>query len=321
LMQRFTLDVLGKAVYDYEFNYLDGESDILKSYNFAITETANVLRVILPFYELLPLESTGKFKQATMVLRDLAEQLVTKSRSKQAEAKNCLLDFMITEEQQDFTHEELLANINVLFIAGHETTSVALTWVLYLLAKHPTAQDKLYNELMQYRKQWNTSSNGNETLLNSLGNIEYLNWVIKEGMRLYPPLATLPSRMMSDKSETLLGYNIPSGTLVNVCVFSVHHDEKYWPNPFEFRPERFSHEESANRPSYAYLPFGLGVRTCLGNNFSLQEQRIFISLLLEKYELVLEDPDLELKCKTNSFIHALDEPVHSGGIVFKKRGK
>lgn len=195
------------------------------------------------------------------------------------------------------------------FLAGHETTSVALTWLLYLLAKHESIQEKLFQEISIILQ-------GRTPTYEDIAKLEYTLCAIKEGMRMYPPIALLPGRILSE-DDTIMDYSIPKGTLVNVAVFCIHHNEKYWPNPFEFRPERFLHEESVKRPAHAYLPFGNYARTCLGNNFSLNEQRVFISLLLQKYKLRLVEPNKELEINPHAFVLQMKED--KGGIIFEQR--
>src|SRR5688572_3429416 len=90
-------------------------------------------------------------------------------------------------------------------------------------------------------------------------------------------------------------YFVPKGHLVNCLVYSIHHDPKIYNDPESFRPERFSEEESKGRPSYAYLPFGIGARTCIGNKFAMLEQAVILVELLRKYRVELIDPNYEIK--------------------------
>jgi cytochrome P450 len=114
-----------------------------------------------------------------------------------------------------------------------------------------------------------------------INSMEYLNDVIRETMRLYSPVGGLTPKIVAEDTE-ICGYHVPEGTLITVALWSVHHSEVYYgPTVNEFRPERWQGEEGKNIPTFAHVPFSAGARVCIGNNFSLVEQRLFLVKLLQ----------------------------------------
>ncbi|CEG64279.1 hypothetical protein RMATCC62417_01282 [Rhizopus microsporus] len=180
------------------------------------------------------------------------------------------------------TEEQLRHNIAVIFLAGHETTANTLAFCLYNLAKYKHVQDKLRKEVIEIL--------GNEPVdvtptLEELKRMEYLNMVIKENLRLNGPADTVLPREAAE-DVTLAGTFIPKGTLLNLDIGSIHRDPRVWKNPEEFIPERFGpNGEQGDHTGFTWIPFSSGSRQCIGMNFSLAEQRIFLAMTLKKYEI------------------------------------
>jgi cytochrome P450 len=146
-----------------------------------------------------------------------------------------------------------------------------------LLSKHQDVQKKLRNEIKKnlYEDNKRIEINNENTK-----NIDYLNFVIKEGMRLFPPIAAIPLKKTT--KEVVLGdYKLPKGTLVQVNVRLIQRDPEIFDEPELFKPDRWSEEAQSKKkiPLYSWIPFSQGPRICIGNNFSLMEQRIFLWLV------------------------------------------
>ena len=152
----------------------------------------------------------------------------------------------------------------MIFIAGHATTAVAMTFVWYLLSKHPWAEAKLHQELAtgvrgrppKYRDCLNFSA--------------YTRQVIQEAMRLYPPAPSLEARKLV-ADDVLCGCHIPKGAQVAIMPWILHRHRTLWDEPDRFEPDRFSPENSAGRDRFAWLPFGGGPRICIGAALALTE--------------------------------------------------
>lgn len=124
---------------------------------------------------------------------------------------------------------------------------------------------------------------GREPQAADLPALQYTGMVFEEAMRLYPPVWTISREATMD--DEVAGVKIPKGTTVMLSPYAMHRNEEFWPEPEEFRPERFHPDEVAKRPRYSYFPFGGGPRVCLGNRFALMEAKIMMSMVLQRYRL------------------------------------
>ena len=168
--------------------------------------------------------------------------------------------------------------ILTLFIAGHETTASGLAWALYLLARHPEAYDQAQREA--------DALTGDRVALDDLERLPYCLKVFKESLRMYAPIYLFGRQAM--EPVTVDGYELPTGTIVLICPYAMHHRADLWPEPHRFDPERFTPEAEQARPREAYLPFSGGPRTCIGNHFALMEGPIVLATLLRRMQFSFE---------------------------------
>jgi cytochrome P450 len=165
-----------------------------------------------------------------------------------------------------------------IFLAGHETTAMALTWTWFLLSQHPAVESKLHAEI-------DSVLGGRAPSHDDLSKLSYTRMVIDESMRIYPPVHTIARQAIGE--DTLVGRRIPKGSTVMIAPWVLHRHVKLWENPAAFDPERFSAERSAGRARFSYLPFGGGKRICIGAAFSLAEAVILLATLAQRYKLRL----------------------------------
>jgi cytochrome P450 len=176
------------------------------------------------------------------------------------------------------TDEQLRVEVTTFLLAGQETTSLALTWTWYLLSQHPSAREKLENEI-------DAVLGGRPPDYADLANLPYLRMVLDESMRLYPPAWGFSRQAMAD--DELGGYRLPKGWLAFIIPWVMHRHPAYWSDPERFDPERFSPERSADRPKFVYIPFGAGPRQCIGNQFATIEAQLTLATLVQQYRLQL----------------------------------
>ncbi|OQV25021.1 Cytochrome P450 3A9 [Hypsibius exemplaris] len=178
------------------------------------------------------------------------------------------------------TENELVANCFVFLLAGYETTANALAFSTYLLAKHPEVQERLYADIM-------LAMGEQEELCfeDSSMKLPYLEAVIKESLRMFPPITGFVMRECKE-SCVIKNISIPEGMAILIPVWSLHHDPEYWPEPHLFNPDRFMGENAANIPQMAFMAFGDGPRNCIGMSFAMMEIRITIVRMLQKYQLL-----------------------------------
>jgi cytochrome P450 len=179
---------------------------------------------------------------------------------------------------ETMTDEQLRVEVTTFLLAGQETTSLALTWVWYLLSQHRAAQRRLEDEV-------DAALDGRPPEYNDLVNLPYARMVIDEAMRLYPPAWGFSRQAIA--ADQIGGFNLPSGFLVFVVPYVLHRLPAFWNDPDVFDPERFTPERSADRPKFVYLPFGAGPRQCIGNQFALIEAHLVVATLAQRYRLHL----------------------------------
>lgn len=187
-----------------------------------------------------------------------------------------LLHTVDASSGERFSFEEILDQVSMLFLAGHETTASSLTWTLYCLSLDQDAQQKAYNEIISINKDGKFS-------INDIKNMKYLTNVFKEALRLYPPVGFFARQ---SKGEAKIRDKVlQKGSGVVVAPWLIHRHDDFWEAPHEFRPDR--HNESI--PKEKYMPFGLGERICIGQGFAMQEAIIILANILREFKLELKD--------------------------------
>lgn len=174
--------------------------------------------------------------------------------------------------------QEVRDQIITIFLAGHETTAMAMTWTWFLLSQHPQEESKLHAEL-------DSVLGGRAPTHEDLSKLRYTRMVVEESMRIYPPVHTIGRAALAD--DTLAGRRIPKGSTILIAPWLLHRHVKLWENPGRFDPERFSPERSEARPRFSYMPFGGGKRICIGAAFALAEATILLATLAPRYSLRL----------------------------------
>lgn len=187
-----------------------------------------------------------------------------------------LLRVVDADTNKHFSFNEILDQVSMLFLAGHETTASSLTWTLYCLSLDKDAQEKAYEEVMRIEKSAKFS-------IQNIKDMQYLTNVFKESLRLYPPVGFF-ARQTKEKT-TIRGQILEKGAGVVVAPWLIHRHDDFWENPHEFRPER----HNANIPKEKYMPFGLGERICIGQGFAMQEAIIILANIIREFKLEIQE--------------------------------
>lgn len=241
------------------------------------------LRGYLPFLPAwFPLPGTRRFNRVMKRLSETINHIIELGRESKADSGN-LLSMLIravdTETNESMTNQQLFDEIMMIFIAGFETTSTALTWLFYLLQQHPKVKERTIAEIQEVV--------GTETpTLEDVQRLNYLRMVIQETMRYYPPVAMLPRTAVTDVN--LGEHNLSAGTIVLLYFYGLHHNPTEWKNPERFDPERFSTDGLQARSRFAYLPFSIGPRQCIGNEFAMLESMLIVTRILQRYYINLD---------------------------------
>ncbi|EAI3890630.1 cytochrome P450 [Campylobacter jejuni] len=187
-----------------------------------------------------------------------------------------LLLVVDADTNKRFSFEEILDQVAMLFLAGHETTASSLTWTLYLLSLYPKEQEKAYEEITQVLQ-------GGAIEISHLRQFKYLTNIFKESLRLYPPVGFFARE--AKKDAQVRDKLIKKGSGVVIAPWLIHRHEEFWTNPHGFNPSRFEGEYKKD----AYLPFGVGERICIGQGFAMQEAILILANILKTYKLELEE--------------------------------
>ncbi len=278
-LMQVTLRVAGQTLFSRD---LIGEANLLGD---AFTDTSEYVNFRLnnPFV-LPPVVPTPRNRKFTRALKVLDETIYSIIRERRAsgEDKPDLLSMLMNARDEDtgegMDDKTLRNEVAVMLFAGHETTAATLTWAFYLLSQHPEVEQRLQAELSEVLA-------GRAPAIDDLPKLRYNRMVIDETLRLYPPAWSM-SRQSLDE-DVIGGYRLPAGASLNVCINNVHRDPRFWDEPDRFDPERFLPERGANRPHFAYLPFGGGPRLCIGNQFALTEAQLVLAMVAQQYELRL----------------------------------
>jgi cytochrome P450 len=163
-------------------------------------------------------------------------------------------------------------------VAGHETTANALSWLWYLLARHPDAEARLHDEVDRVL-------GGRTPGHADLARLAWTRMVIEEALRLYPPAHAVSRIAIGD--DRIGGVRVPAGSNVSISMYMTHRNPNLWRDPERFDPERFMPAAVAQRHRFAYLPFGGGPRICIGSGFALAEAQVIVAMVAQRYRLRL----------------------------------
>jgi cytochrome P450 len=203
-------------------------------------------------------------------------------RRRQEAPGHDLLQILMDARYSDgegMSDELVLSESMQLLVAGHETSSNALSWLLYLLSSRPDCLERL-------KQEFDSVLGGAPLSYSDVPKLEFAAQVIQEGLRLYPPFWMVDRMALSDDSVGDLA--ISAGSTVVVFIYGAHHSPQYWENPESFDPQRFSKTNEKLHTPFSWLPFGAGPRGCIGGNYAMLQILMILSVLLRKYDLRLE---------------------------------
>ena len=278
-MSRVTMLIVARALFGADVSdKIDRISEGVSKLN----EYA-VKRIMTPFP--LPLWiPTPQNLKATKLLAEMDEILygLISQRRKSTEQHDDLLQMLMEAQDEEtgigMTDQQLRDEVMTIFVAGHETTALAMSWTWYLLSQNPEVEAKLHAELTEVLGD-------RDPEFSDFPRLKYTRQVIDEVMRKYPP-AWLIGRKPVEEDE-IGGYSIPNTVNVLLATHEIHHHPDFWTDPDTFDPDRFSEENVKNIPKYAYFPFGGGPRLCIGNNFAMMEMTFLLATLAKQFSLRL----------------------------------
>ena len=243
---------------------------------------------IIPVPAWLPTRENRLFRRALTSLDGIIEQIVARRRAAGTREGSDLLSSLLLAQDENgsaFTNRQLLDEVRTLFLAGHETTALALTYSLYFLSEHPDVQAKLRAELASVL-------DGREPTYHDMERLPYTRSVVNESMRLYPPADFLGREAIVDCEVG--GMRIPKGMNLFMSQWVMHHDERYFPDPLAFNPDRWTPGFEKSLPRFVYFPFGAGPRFCIGQTFATAEAVLILATICQRFSFA-PDPGFHLE--------------------------
>ncbi len=235
-----------------------------------------------------------KFAFQFRSLGRLVGELIQRRLSESEEHFDFLSMFMATRDRE--THEpmsdkELIDEVLTLIVAGHETTAAALTWTWYLVSAHPAAAEGLHAEADRVTA-------AGALRLDAAESLNFTHQVLQEALRLYPPGWLITRR--SIEQDELGGYNIAPRTDVFISPYLLHRHPEFWSEPEAFKPERFAGADSEERHRFAYIPFAVGPRHCIGENIAMFEMLVHMHTMMRRFHFSrATDEPIELEAQIN----------------------
>jgi len=279
-MMRLTMAIAAKTLFDADVEAEAGEIGEALS-----TSVEFFNRFTLPFADLmaqLPIPSTIRFRKAKRRLDETIYRMIAERRASQEDRGDLLSMLLHAKDEEEgtggMTDQQLRDEAMTIFLAGHETTANALTWTGYLLAQHPEIEAKLHAQIDAVLGERSPT-------VEDLPKLDYVEKVLAESMRLYPPAWLVGYRAIDDYE--IDKYKLPGGTIFLMSQYVIHHDPRWFPDPSRFDPERWAPAAKLARPKFSYFPFGGGPRVCIGEPFAWMEATLILAALYQQWTLRL----------------------------------
>ncbi len=241
---------------------------------------ANSPEVVVKLAAWVPTPRNRRMAHAVAQIDELIFRIIADRRSS-GEQRDDLLGTLLAAQDDDgakMSDKQLRDEAVTLFLAGHETTALTLAHTMFLLSTHPEIERRLFAEL-------ETVLGGRLPTAADVKALPYMERVIKESMRLFPPAWTTGRE--AEEAVEIGGHTIPKGAQILISQWVVHRDPRWFPNPEGFDPDRWLAERAKELPRYAYFPFGGGPRVCIGNHFAMMEATLLLAIIVQRWQLEL----------------------------------
>lgn len=282
-MASLTMRIIGKTLFDVDYRHETNE--LLGAMGLALEHiehlTSSLVRIPLSW----PTPRNQRVRRALHTIDTTFREMIRQRRVDHARRKDMLSSLVQVrdEEGQPIGEDQLHDDLMTLY-AGHESTALSLGWTWYLLGRHPEV-------LARVRQEVDTVLGGRPPAFEDLPHLRYTLQVIKESLRLYPVIFMLARAPTKDLD--VAGYRLPKGQMILMPPYSIHRDATFFPDPERFDPDRFRPELEKQLPRHAYIPFGAGPHTCIGNHFAMMEKQLIVATMVQRLNIELVD-DKEL---------------------------
>jgi cytochrome P450 len=228
----------------------------------------------------LPMPGDGEYRSAVETMEDVIDDIVAERRGTHGnpetdEGPDDLLSILLrAQDRGEQSDAQIRDEVMTMLLAGHDTTALTLTYTWYLLSQHPESERRVHEEIGDVL-------DGDRPTMADVGDLDYVERVVDEAMRLYPPVYTMFREAKADVE--LGGYRIPEGAAIMLSQWAMHRSERYWDRPDAFDPDRWT--RATDRPRFTYFPFGGGPRHCIGKHLAKLEAKLILARTAQQYRL------------------------------------
>lgn len=352
------LDIIGKSVFNYNFGSVTNESPVIKAVYSALVEVEHRSMTPAPYWD-LPFANQvvprlRKFNSDLTLLNDVLDELIAgakKTRSEtdieQLEARNyaeaedpSMLRFLVDMRGADIDNKQLRDDLMTMLVAGHETTAAVLTWALFELSKNTEIKSKVLEEIDRV-------VGDRSPTYEDIKEMKYVRLVISETLRMYPQPPLLIRRCRTENQVPAGGgreATVIRGMDIFLPLYNIHRDERFWPNPDTFDPERFTRPyKNPDVPDwngfdpekwskllypnevasdFAFMPFGAGARKCVGDEFAVMEAVVTLAMTLRRFDFEFDESKLVGKDDIHAPPSGVNHPVgmRTGATIHTRNG-
>lgn len=282
-MVKITLQIVSKTLFN-----IDTQQDVQRvkdSIDVIVKQFASITSSRIPIPFIVPTPQNLKVMKIFFQFPHNARRMI-RARKKLGYLDDLISDLFKAQQELGVTDKQVLDEVFTLLVVGHETTATSLTWAFYLIAKHPEVQEKIQDEIQRVIGKRNIE-------VEDIGKLTYTSNVVKETLRLYPPLWAIGRETIEDVH--IGKHLIPKGVQVLMVQHVVHRDPRYFPDPQKFQPQRWEDGLEKKIPKYVYFPFGGGPRVCIGNHYNMIESTLILATAIQKFDIqMLKDRGTEL---------------------------
>lgn len=293
-MQKLTLKIIGLCLLSIDLS--DEAQTISQVLPIVLKYIANKVQPIQMIPDWLQNGEKRQFQQAVAECNRVVYEIINRRKQQQDKGRDLLgmfLEMYDEETGERMSELQVRDEVMTMFLAGHETTASSLSWTFYLLARHPQIEADLREELR-------TVLDNRLPSFSDLSQLQLLDRVIKESMRLYPPLPLIARKVEVD--DVIGDYHFPAEMQVIISSYVTHRHPKFWDDPDRFDPDRFLSDRFEALPRSTYIPFSDGAHRCIGDQFALMEMKLVLATILPHFKLSLSpgqkvemDPNITLR--------------------------
>ncbi len=274
-MMKLTFQIAGRSFFGV--NTISLSKQMNEALSASLEEVVDRIRSIIKIPLSIPTKRNRRLNWAINELDRIIYSMLNDRKNSKTESDDLLSKIIHAKDEETgigLTDKEIRDEMLTFLAAGHETTSNALTWSLYLLSKNPEYAKKIKSEV--------DALNKSKLEFEDIAKLPLTGMVFEESLRLYSPAYSTDRSPIED--DEVDGYKIEKGSIVQVCIHHLHRSEKFWDKANDFIPERFSKENESKLIPFAFIPFGAGPRVCIGNQFANTEAVLLLAKLIQNFE-------------------------------------